>query len=84
MAIPLTSESAAAPAALSDGDQMLIVELREGDPELVALVREAEESALEGGMLAAGGARKGKRTEYRSAAWWCWRSINKTFDLGLM
>jgi putative peptide zinc metalloprotease protein len=22
--------------------------------------------------------------EYRSAAWWAWRSINKTFDLGLM
>ena len=68
MAIPLTSESAPAAAALSDGEQLLIVELPEGDPELVALVREAEESALEGGMLAAGGARKGKRTEYRCAA----------------
>jgi putative peptide zinc metalloprotease protein len=22
--------------------------------------------------------------EYRSGAWWCWRAINKTFDLGLM
>ncbi len=22
--------------------------------------------------------------EYRSAAWWAWRAINKTFDLGLM
>ena len=43
VAIPLTSESASAPAALSDGDQMLIVELRESDPALVALVREAED-----------------------------------------
>jgi hypothetical protein len=34
VAIPLTSESA--PAALIDGDQTVIVELREGDPELVA------------------------------------------------
>ena len=68
MAIPLTAEPAPAAAALSDGEQLLIVELPEGDPELVALVREAEESALEGGMLAAGGARKGKRTEYRCAA----------------
>ena len=68
MAIPPTREFAPADAALIDGDQILIVKLREGDPELVALVREAEESALEGGMLAAGGARKGKRTEYRCAA----------------
>ena len=65
MAIPPTSESVH--AALIDGDQMLIVELREGDPELVALVRETEHSAVEGGMLAAGGGRKGKRAEYRCA-----------------
>jgi hypothetical protein len=67
VAISLTSESVAAPAALIDGDQVLIVELREGDPELVALVREAEDSELEGGMLAVGGGRKGKRAEYRCA-----------------
>ena len=64
MAIRLTSESAPAPAALSDRDQMLIVELRESDPELVALVREAE---VEGGMVAARRGRKGKRAEYRCA-----------------
>ena len=68
MAIPLTSGSAAAPAALSDDDQMLIVELCEGDPERVALVREAEDSAVERGMVAAGRGRKGKRAEYRCAA----------------
>ena len=67
MAIALTSESAATPAALSDGDQMLIVELSEGDPERVALVREAEDSKVEGGMVAAGRGRKGKRAEYRCA-----------------
>jgi hypothetical protein len=66
VAIPLTSEFA--PAALVDGDQLPIVELREGDPELVALVREAEDSAAEGGMVAAGGGRMGKRAEYRCAA----------------
>ena len=66
MAIPLTSESA--PAALSDGDQMLIVDPPEGDPKLVALVREADDSAVEGGMVAADGGRKGKRAEYRCAA----------------
>ena len=44
---------------------MLIVEPREGDPELVALVREAEDSEVEGGMVAVGGGRKGKRAEYR-------------------
>ena len=49
MAIPPTSESAPAPAALSDGDQMLIVELRESDPKLAPLVREAEDSDLERG-----------------------------------
>jgi hypothetical protein len=42
VAIPLTSESAAAAAALIDGDQMLSVELRKGDPTLVALVREGD------------------------------------------
>jgi len=41
VAIPLTSESVRSPADLIDGDQMSIVELREGDPKLVALVREA-------------------------------------------
>ena len=41
MAIPLTSESA--PAALINGDQMLSVELRE-----------AEDAAVEGGMVASG------------------------------
>ena len=67
MAIPLTSESTLAPAAPIDGDQMLIVELGEGDPEeLLALVREAEE--IEGDMVAAGRGRKGKRAEYRCAA----------------
>ncbi len=68
MAIPLTSEFALPPAALIDGDQMLIVELPEDAPELVALVREAEDSELDGGMVAAGGGRKGKRAEYRCAA----------------
>jgi hypothetical protein len=65
--IALTSESVATPAALSDGDQMLIVELGEGDPGRVALVREAEDSVVEGGMVAAGRGRKGKRAEYRCA-----------------
>lgn len=68
MAIPLTTESAPPPAALIDGDQTLIVELRKGDPKLVALVREAEEPEVERGMVAAGGGRKGKRAEYRCAA----------------
>ena len=63
MAIPLTSESARPPAALIDRDQISIVELREGDPKLVALVREAEDSEI-----AAGGGRKGKRAEYHCAA----------------
>jgi hypothetical protein len=66
VAIPLTSESA--PAALSDGDQMLIVEPREGGPKLVALVRGADDSEVERGMVAAGGGRRGKRAEYRCAA----------------
>jgi len=61
VAFPLTSESAHPPAALIDGDQMSIVELRERDPKLVALVREAEDSEL-----AAGG--KGNRAEYECAA----------------
>ena len=47
---------------------MLIVDRREGDPKLVALVRETDDSAVEGGMVAAGGGRKGKRAEYRCAA----------------
>ena len=63
MAIPLTSESARPPAALIDGDQVSFVEQREGDPKLVALAREAEDS-----KIAAEGARKGKRTEYSCAA----------------
>ena len=57
MAIPLTSESAPAPAALIDGD-----------PKLAPLVREADDSEVERGMVAAGGGRKGKRAEYRCAA----------------
>lgn len=65
MAIPLTSGSAPAPAALIDLDRMLIVAPREGDPELVALRREAEDSEVEGGMVTAGPGRKGKRAEYR-------------------
>jgi hypothetical protein len=40
---------------------MSIVELRESDPKLVALVREAEDSKVAAG-------RKGKRTDYRCAA----------------
>jgi hypothetical protein len=46
---------------------MLIVEPREGDPELVALGREAEDSELEGGMVTAGSGRKGERAQYRCA-----------------
>jgi len=69
VAIPLASESAsAAPAALIDGDQMSILELAEGRPRGVALVRETEDSEVERGMVAAGGGRKGKQTEYRCAA----------------
>ena len=69
MAIPPTSVSASpAPAALIDGDQMSIVELAEGRPGGVALVRETEDSEVERGMVATGGGRKGKRTEYRCAA----------------
>ena len=63
MAIPLTSESVRPPAALIDGDQMSIVELRERDPKPLALVREAEDAEL-----AAGEGRKGKRAEYHCAA----------------
>jgi hypothetical protein len=66
VAIPLTSEFVPAPAALSDDDQLLI-EVRESDPELVALVREAEDSKVERGRVAAGGGRKGKRAEYYCA-----------------
>ena len=68
MAIALTSESARPPAALIDRDQMSIVELRKGDPKLVALVREAEDSEVKRGLVAAGGGRKGERAEYRCAA----------------
>jgi hypothetical protein len=69
VAIPLASESAsAAPAALIDGDQMSIVELADGRRRGVALVRESEDSEVERGRGAAGGGRKGKRTEYRCAA----------------
>jgi hypothetical protein len=57
VAIPVTSESAPAPAALIDGD-----------PKLAPLVREADDSEVERGMVAAGGGRKGKRAEYRCAA----------------
>jgi hypothetical protein len=68
VAIPPTSESAsAAPAALIDDDQMSIVELAEGRPRGVALVRATEDSEVERGMVAGGG-RNGKRTEYRCAA----------------
>jgi len=63
VAIALTSESARPPAALIDRDQISIVELREGDPKLVALARETEDSEI-----AAGGGRKGKRAEYYCAA----------------
>ena len=63
MAISLTSKSARPPAALIDGDQISIVELRERDPKLVALVREAKDSEI-----AAGGGRTGKRAEYHCVA----------------
>ena len=47
---------------------MSIVELAVGRPGRVALVRATEDSELERGMVAAGGGRQGKRTEYRCAA----------------
>jgi hypothetical protein len=47
---------------------MSIVELAEGRRGRVALVRETEDSEVKRGMVAAGGGRKGKRTEYRCAA----------------
>jgi hypothetical protein len=59
VAIPPTSGSAPAPAALSDGDQISIVERCESDPTLVALVREDSE-------VSAG--RKGKQAQYYCAA----------------
>jgi hypothetical protein len=68
VAIPLTSEVAPAPAALSDGDQLQIVELRKSDPAPVALARAAEDSEVAGGIVASGGGRKGTRAEYRCAA----------------
>jgi hypothetical protein len=54
VAIPLASGFASAPATLIDGNQMPIVELREGDPEHVALVcaRPAGDSELDGGLVA--------------------------------
>ena len=61
MAIPLISQSAPVAAALSDGDQMSIVELRESDRKLVALVREAEDAEVAVG-------RPGRRAEYYCAA----------------
>jgi hypothetical protein len=69
VAIPLASGFASAPATLIDGNQMPIVEVREGDPELVALVRArpAGDSELDGGMVAVRTGRKGKRAEYRCA-----------------
>jgi hypothetical protein len=68
VAIPLTSAFAPAHAALIDGDQTLIVELRERDPEPLDWVREADDSGVERGAVSAGGGRKGKRVEYRCAA----------------
>jgi hypothetical protein len=47
---------------------MSIVELAEGRRGRVAVVRETEDSEVKRGMVAAGGGRKGKRTEYRCAA----------------
>jgi len=61
VAIPLTFESAPAPAALVDGDQTLIVEPCEGDPKLAALVREADDSEVMRGMAVAGRGRKRAR-----------------------
>jgi hypothetical protein len=61
VAIAPTSESAAAPAALIDGEQISIVELCESDPKLVALVPEARDSEVAAG-------RKGKRAQYYCAA----------------
>jgi hypothetical protein len=58
VAIPLASlTSESAPAALSEGDQQLIADLRQ-----------TEEAAIEEGTLAAGGGKKGKRAEYRCVA----------------
>jgi hypothetical protein len=61
VATPPTSESAPAPVALIDGDQISIVERRESDPKLIALVLEAEDSEVAAG-------RKGSRAEYYCAA----------------
>jgi hypothetical protein len=65
--IPLTSESAPAPAALIDGDQMLIVELREGDPKLVALGARGRRLRGQARYGRGWGGRRGKRAEYRCA-----------------
>ena len=59
MAVPLASEFAPAHAALIDADQTLIVELRQGEPEPVDWVREADDSEVERGTVSA----KGKRAE---------------------
>jgi hypothetical protein len=60
---------APAHAAVIDGDQTLIVELREGgDPEPVDWVREADDWEVERDTVSAGRGRKGKRAEYRCAA----------------
>jgi hypothetical protein len=69
VAIPLTSEPAPPPAALIDGEQMQSVELRESDPELVALVRARRRTprSREAWSPARKG-RKGKQAEYRCAA----------------
>jgi hypothetical protein len=50
---------------------MLIVEPPQGDPELAALGREAEDSEVERGMVAAGPGRKGKRAQYRCTVCGC-------------
>jgi hypothetical protein len=47
---------------------MSTVELAEGRPGGVALVRASEDLEVERGMVAAGGGRTGKRTEYLCAA----------------
>ena len=65
MMIPLASESAPAPAAQIDGDQMLIVQPREGDTKLAPLVCEVDDSEVERGMSRGW---KGKRSEYRCAS----------------
>lgn len=68
MAIPPTSESAPAPAPTAAiGDQMLIVELRGGDPKRAPFVGKSDDSDLERGWSRLGD-RKGQRAEYRCAS----------------